>query len=91
MGTNCRKLTPFGRRLLVDRILVEGWPVAHAAEAAGVSRQIAYRWLRRWDEEGEVGLLDRSCRPHRSPNRVSSETEQRIVADRICPQGRVLI
>ena len=57
--------------------------MAHAAEAAGVSRQTAYRWLRRWEEEGEAGLLDRSCRPHRSPNRVSSETEQWIVADRI--------
>ena len=74
MGTYCRKLTPFGRRLLVDRILVEGWPVAHAAEAAGVSRQTAYRWLKRREREGEAGLLDRSSRPHLSPNRVSSET-----------------
>ena len=83
MGTNCRKLTPFGRRLLVDRILAEGWPAAHAAAAAGVSRQTAYRWLKRWREEGEAGLLDRSSRPHRSPNRVSSETENRIVEDRV--------
>ena len=83
MGTYCRKLTPFGRRLLVDRILVEGWPVAHAAEAAGVSRQTAYRWLKRWEREGEAGLLDRSSRPHFSPNRVSSETEQLILADRV--------
>ncbi len=80
---NCRKLTPFGRRLLVDRILVHGWPVAHAAEAAGVSRQTAYRWLKRFREEGEPGLMDRSSRPHRSPNRVPVETENRIVADRI--------
>ena len=83
MGTNCRaKLTPFGRKLLVDRILVEGWPAAHAAQAAGVSRQTAYRWLKRWREEGEAGLQDRSSRPH-SPNRVSSEVEERIVADRV--------
>ena len=83
MGTNCRaKLTPFGRKLLVDRILVEGWPAAHAAQAAGVSRQTVYRWLKRWREEGEAGLQDRSSRPH-SPNRVSSEVEERIVADRV--------
>ena len=60
------------RSVLVDRILVGGWPAAHAAESMGVSRQTAYRWLRRWREEGEQGLLDRSSRPHRSPNRVSS-------------------
>ncbi len=83
MGTNCRKLTPYGRRLLVDRILVNRWPVARAAEAMGVSRQTAYRWLRRWQEEGEAGLQDRSSRPHSSPNQVSSETEKAIVVDRI--------
>ena len=81
--TNCRKLTPFGRRLLVDRVLLEGWPAARAAEAAGVSRQTAYRWVKRWREEGEPGLQDRSPRPHHSPNRVSLETEDRIVSDRI--------
>ncbi len=83
MGNSKARLTPFGRRLLVDRILVHGWPVAHAAEAAGVSRQTAYRWLKRFREEGEAGLQDRSSRPHRSSNRVSSETEERIVSDRI--------
>ena len=39
------RLTRFGRWLLVDRIEVLGWPVAHAAEAAGVSPQTAYEWL----------------------------------------------
>jgi len=76
-------LTPFGRRLLVDRIRVEGWPVAHAASAAGVSRQTAYRWLKRWDEEGETGLEDRSSRPVHSPSRVDAEVEEQIVVDRV--------
>ena len=83
MGNSKARLTPFGRKLLVDRILVNRWPVAHAAEAAGVSRQTASRWLKRWREEGEPGLQDRSSRPHNSPNRVPTETEERIVSDRI--------
>ena len=83
MGNSKARLTPFGRKLLVDRILVGGWAVAHAAEAVGVSRQTAYRWLRRWREEGQAGLQDRSSRPHNSPNRVPTETEERIVSDRI--------
>ncbi len=83
MGNSKARLTPFGRKLLVDRIVVEGWAVAHAAEAAGVSRQTAYRWLKRWREEGQAGLLDRSSRPHGSPHRVPAETEERIVSDRI--------
>ena len=78
MGNSKARLTPFGRKLLVDRFLVKGWAVAHAAEAAGVSRQTAYRWLKRWREEGEAGFLDRFSRPHGSPNRVPAETEERI-------------
>ena len=48
MGYCRARLTPFGRRLLVDRIVELGWPVAQAAESVGVSRQTAYRWMRRW-------------------------------------------
>ena len=55
------KLTPAGRLLLVERVEVEGWPPAHAAAMAGVSRQTVYKWLRRWRAEGVAGLEDRSC------------------------------
>jgi hypothetical protein len=33
------RLNVFGRQLLVTRIELDGWPVATAAEAQGVSRQ----------------------------------------------------
>jgi transposase InsO family protein len=71
------KLTPAGRLLLVQRIAV-GRPVAHVAAEMGVSRQTAYRWWRRWRAEGEAGLLDRSCRPHRCPRRTPSSIERRV-------------
>ena len=83
MAQTTARLTPFGRRLLVDRIEQLGWPVAQAAEAAGVSRQTAYRWLRRWRCEGEAGLVDRSSRPRSCPTRLAPVVEQRIVADRL--------
>ena len=50
------KLTPFGRRLLVERILIEGWSPTIAAETLGVSRATAYKWLRRYRSEGLAGL-----------------------------------
>ena len=74
------KLTPAGRFLLVDRIVREGWAPAHAAAMAGVSRATAYKWLGRWRTEGEVGLVDRSSRPHSMPCRTSSEREAELVA-----------
>lgn len=72
------QLTPKGRRVLVDRIMVEGWPVAVAAESMGVSRETAYRWLRRFRSEGVAGLEDRLSRPHRSPNQTPVEVEERV-------------
>ena len=71
---------PNSRRLLVDRILVESWPVTTAAEAAGVSERTAYRWLARFRREGVTGLLDRSSRPHRSPTRLPRSTVVAIEA-----------
>lgn len=71
------KLTPLGRRVLVARI-ASGRPVAHVAAELGVARQTAYRWWRRWCAEGDFGLLDRPCRPHRSPAQTHPAVERRI-------------
>lgn len=83
MAHTTARLTPFGRRLLVDRIEMQGWPVAHTAESMGVSHQTAYKWLRRWRSEGESGLVDRSSRPHHCPTRISEAVEQAVVTDRV--------
>ena len=76
------KLTVFGRRLLVERIEQEGWPIAHAAAMTGVSRQTATKWVRRYRAEGLVGLEDRSSRPNRSPRALAREQVAAILAAR---------
>jgi len=76
------RLTVLGRRLIVQRVREEGWAVAHAAKAMGVSRQCAHRWLARWDAEGDAGLVERSSRPHRMPNRTPAEVEDQVVEAR---------
>ena len=63
------RLTEFGRLLLVQRITELGWPPAQAAEALGVSRATAYKWLARYRQHGPAGLADRSSRPHRCRTR----------------------
>jgi transposase InsO family protein len=50
-----------------------------AAQAAGVSRRTAYKWLRRFRLEGVVGLADRSSRPHCSPTRLKLETAEIVL------------
>jgi len=76
------KLTVFGRRLLVERIEVEGWPIAHAAAMTGVSRQTATKWVRRYRAEGLAGLEDRSSRPRRSPRQLAPGQVAVILAAR---------
>jgi transposase InsO family protein len=83
MAKHRPRLNVFGRQLLVRRIVDEGWPVAQAADAAGVSRATAYKWLRRFEAEGDAGLLDRSSRPHRSPRSLSTEAVEAILRARV--------
>ena len=45
----------------------------------GISRKTGYKWLKRFREGGESGLLDRSRRPHRSPWRSPIELETMVV------------
>jgi len=63
---------PSSRRLICERVLVLGWSVRAAAEAAGCSERTVAKWLRRF-RDGDRLLLDRSSRPRRSPTRLSVE------------------
>jgi transposase InsO family protein len=70
---------PRSRRLLADRVLVCGWSLAAAAEAAGVSERTAWKWVDRFRREGEAGLEDRSSAPASVPGRTPPDREQLIL------------
>jgi transposase InsO family protein len=74
------RLTPKGRALLVSRVLDEGWTVADASMAAGVSQRTSYKWLARFKAEGERGLLDRSSRPRHCPRGLSADEQGSLEA-----------
>jgi transposase InsO family protein len=69
-------LTPEGRLRLVRRCVDR--PIAHVAAEAGVSRQCLSKWKARYDELGEVGLLDRSSVPHASPTQLDPQVVAQI-------------
>jgi transposase InsO family protein len=77
------KLGPAGRLALTDAI-AGGMSQKAAAAAFCVAPATAHRWWHRRLEAGPEELvsggwlLDRSCRPHRSPRLLASELEQRI-------------
>ena len=64
---------PHSRRLAVDRVEVQGWTLAAAAEAAGVSVRTISKWRRRYRAEGEQGLADRCSAPVSVPSRTGEE------------------
>lgn len=72
------RLTPRSRALLVSRVLEEGWTVAEASHAVGVSERTGWKWLARFREEGLDGLHDRSSRPRRSRG-TGASARRRIV------------
>jgi transposase InsO family protein len=63
--------------LAVDRVEVQGWTLAAAAQAAGVSVRTVSKWLRRFRGEGEQGLFDRCSTPMSVPLRTD---ERRVAA-----------
>ncbi len=76
------KLTPYGRMVLVERVVIEGWSVGEAAKAASVSPATVYKWLCRFRNEGLDGLEDRSSAPKRRPRALPSSEVRRILKAR---------
>jgi transposase InsO family protein len=75
-------LSETGRLRLARCVVDDGWSLRRAAERFQVSVPTASRWAGRYREHGEAGMVDRSSRPHHSPNRTPTRTERRIIGVR---------
>lgn len=71
------KLNLYGRRLIVSRI-EEGWTYAQVAEASGVSRSTVAKWWKRYREEGDAGLQERSSKAKRIGHALSEHIVEAI-------------
>jgi transposase InsO family protein len=61
-------------------VLEEGQKVGLAAKAVGLSRKAARKWIKRFQSEGEAGLVDRSSAPRSIPHRTSPQVVSRVLA-----------
>jgi transposase InsO family protein len=59
------RLTPHSRAELVRRVVVERQAPKAVARAFGVCAKTVCKWVNRFVTQGQVGLHDRSSRPHR--------------------------
>lgn len=82
MAHRSARLTPLGRRLLIDRVAA-GWTITTAARAAGISRQSGSKWVGRHRREGEPGLRDRSSAVHHQSRAHPADVVARLCARRL--------
>ena len=75
-------LTPEGRRRMVTCVIEQGWTIEATAERFQVDAKTVRKWRDRFLAEGEPGLLDRSSRPRRSPNRTPRPVRRQVIAMR---------
>jgi transposase-like protein len=75
-----------GKRRLAERVVIEGWTLKAAAEAAGVSVRCARKWVSRYRLGGESGLVDRSPAPGRVANRTPKERVD-VSTSHVLPQA----
>jgi transposase InsO family protein len=75
-----REMSPMGQRLeFIREYASELFTLSELAAQYGISRKTAYKWLERFDGEGEAGVLDRSRRPHRSPQATAAELVRALI------------
>ncbi len=70
------------RKKFVEQYESGEWSLAELCRIYEISRQSGYKWLKRSQEEGEAGLLDRSRAAHHHPNQTAAKIEQQIIAIR---------
>lgn len=70
------------RREFVGLASIGGANFSALCERFGISRKTGYKWLSRFREAGEAGLVDRSRRPHTFRSPTVNEIEQVVLAVR---------
>jgi transposase InsO family protein len=73
-------LSQEGRRRLVERCRTR--PISHVAAEMGISRAAASKWVNRYKQFGDLGLLDRSSAPTRQPTATAADVVTLIEAMR---------
>ena len=68
------------RKKMVECVLVHDRALSEAAAEAGVSEKTCRKWVRRFEAEGQAGLLDRCSAPQTVANRTDERRVEAIAA-----------
>jgi transposase InsO family protein len=67
------------RKEFVTLALHEGANLTELCNGFEISRKTGYKWIKRFLEEGDTGLQDRSRQPHRSPKKTAPAIETDVI------------
>src|SRR5688500_13505967 len=70
------------RRDFVTAMATGRWSITELCARYGVSRPTAYKWWRRWEQDGDAGLAEHSRRPRACPHQVSARVEALLLEAR---------
>lgn len=70
------------RREFVHFAVQDGANIRALCRQFGIMPNTAYKWIARFQAEGDAGLADRSHRPHTSPTRSTAAVEAQVLAVR---------
>ena len=68
------------RVMFISECLLGELPMTALCERFGISRKTGYKWLERYRDDPESGLLERSRVPHHCANGLADEVAGRILA-----------
>lgn len=67
------------RTEFVERALRERANMRALCREFGISPRTGYKWLKRFRDQGEIGLYDRGRRPNHSPRKSKPDTEEAVL------------
>jgi transposase-like protein len=70
------------RLAFVQEVVALRRPVAEACRKYGISRKTGHKWLRRYRDQPDAALADRSRRPRHAPRRTDAAVEAAVLAVR---------
>lgn len=63
----------------VSQALLNTTTFSALCQEFGISRDCGYKWLKRYKEAGVNGLIEKSRKPHRSPNKTAEDLEKKLL------------
>lgn len=67
------------RKEFIEKVYEDERTIVELCEEFQISRTTAYKWIQRYQKEGEVGLKDKSRAPHTQPNKTEESQYERVL------------